>query len=498
MPAEPTWEELASEFERIPQNHEPLRVELFEYEGCEGRGLWWWRPENANNDSARASFGLLAARAIGKLKIAPNPIPTTTEYFPVWRLRGQSKDEFLRNADTLAEMSIEIPFGLGDENKDALDPCSRAWLEVLRKRSRAYRESTGNELRVRELTFLSTTGSMPNVCVESATLCRRIARDEIKERLHRADDILGEPLLKNPYQTVDPRYRGLESYFEMMDQCRLLAPAVDDVTTTEAGIIAGAAKSLAHLPGFYKADAEMRRRTEPILQEIERQLLPAPQAIDWLDAHAECYATLVIDHQSWEVYRLLLDKVWYPKAYECLFGSLGMLPLLPEGIKLASELDARRRHWHRQVSENLAAGFGPDHGDPDHRHDTGTTTHQRRFSNNGSRLEANRKSDRQRADTLCCTRAKTVATIIEELNTLRPQMFEDESEYNRLRTQYPQFLVFNIADDRPDLRMKIRAIQGSVRHIRLAQELAGAFHGRKLSTIQKDWKNFKPDKFRRQ
>src|SRR5215510_4200585 len=135
MPAETTWEDLASEFERISQNHEPLRVELFEYEGCEGRGLLWWRPENANNDAARASFSLAAARAIEKLKIAPNPMPTTTEYFPVWRLRGQSKDEFLRNADTLAGMSIEIPFGLGDENKDALDPCSRAWLEVLRKRS---------------------------------------------------------------------------------------------------------------------------------------------------------------------------------------------------------------------------------------------------------------------------------------------------------------------------------------------------------------------------
>ena len=94
-------------------------------------------------------------------------------------------------------------------------------------------------------------------------------------------------------------------------------------------------------------------------------------------------------------------------------------------------------------------------------------------------------------------RAKTVAKLIRELDVLGPQMFEDESEYEELRKQYPDFLVFEIAEKRRDLRRKIVAIQGSRSHIRLAQELAGAHHGRKLTTIQTDWKHFKPGKRKR-
>ena len=95
------------------------------------------------------------------------------------------------------------------------------------------------------------------------------------------------------------------------------------------------------------------------------------------------------------------------------------------------------------------------------------------------------------------TRAMTVARLVKELNQLKPQMFEDESEYNRLREIYPEFLAFRIGEQRPDLKVKILAIRGSTRHIRLAQELAGAHHGRQLSTIQDDWKDFKPVEFKR-
>jgi hypothetical protein len=95
------------------------------------------------------------------------------------------------------------------------------------------------------------------------------------------------------------------------------------------------------------------------------------------------------------------------------------------------------------------------------------------------------------------TRAQTVARLIRELDDLKPQMFEDEAEYERLRVQYPDFLTFKIAAARPHLKAKILAIRGSTRHIRLAQELAGAHHGRELSTIKEDWKNHKPPEFRR-
>jgi hypothetical protein len=77
-------------------------------------------------------------------------------------------------------------------------------------------------------------------------------------------------------------------------------------------------------------------------------------------------------------------------------------------------------------------------------------------------------------------------------------MFEDESEYQRLRDHYSEFLTFQIADRRPDLRMKVLAIRSSSRHIRLAQELAAAHYGRSFSTIEDDWKDHKPPKFKRQ
>jgi hypothetical protein len=95
------------------------------------------------------------------------------------------------------------------------------------------------------------------------------------------------------------------------------------------------------------------------------------------------------------------------------------------------------------------------------------------------------------------TRALTVARLIRELDALKPQMFEDKAEYEKLRAQHPKFIAFEIAEARPDLKLKILGIRGSIRHIRLAQELAAAHHGRELSTIQEDWKNHKPQEFRR-
>jgi len=95
------------------------------------------------------------------------------------------------------------------------------------------------------------------------------------------------------------------------------------------------------------------------------------------------------------------------------------------------------------------------------------------------------------------SRAATVAKLIGELNLLKPQMFDDEAEYNKLRAQYPGFLTFKTAESRPHLKMKVLGMRGSTRHIRLAQELAAAHHGRELSTIQDDWKNYKPPEFKR-
>jgi len=92
-------------------------------------------------------------------------------------------------------------------------------------------------------------------------------------------------------------------------------------------------------------------------------------------------------------------------------------------------------------------------------------------------------------------RARTVATIIEELNILKPQMY-GASDYGRLASEHPDYLTFQVAMKRPDLKLKVINILASRRHYRLALELAAACHGKELSTLQTDWKRHKPEAFR--
>src|SRR5215469_4691830 len=94
-------------------------------------------------------------------------------------------------------------------------------------------------------------------------------------------------------------------------------------------------------------------------------------------------------------------------------------------------------------------------------------------------------------------RAATVAKILDELNTLKQQLFDDSEEYDLLEARYPEFLCFQIAKDRPDLKMKLQGIQGSPHHLRLAKELAAARFGKSLATIEDDWKDHKPADRRR-
>jgi hypothetical protein len=57
----------------------------------------------------------------------------------------------------------------------------------------------------------------------------------------------------------------------------------------------------------------------------------------------------------------------------------------------------------------------------------------------------------------------TVARLLGELNILKLQMVEDESEYTHLRAQYPDFLTFRIAEQHSDLKTKILALRSSAR-----------------------------------
>lgn len=99
----------------------------------------------------------------------------------------------------------------------------------------------------------------------------------------------------------------------------------------------------------------------------------------------------------------------------------------------------------------------------------------------------------QTRETRCRARAASVANVISELTKLKPRLFDDEREYERLEAQHPEFTCFQVAKGHPDLKLKIRSIQGSRQHVRLAQEIVAAQYGLALATIKDDWKHYKPE-----
>ena len=94
-------------------------------------------------------------------------------------------------------------------------------------------------------------------------------------------------------------------------------------------------------------------------------------------------------------------------------------------------------------------------------------------------------------------RAKTVAQLIRELDELRLRMFEDDLQYEQLKSVHSDFLAFQIAEDQPKLKRKLMSIHGSAAYKALAQEFAAAHFGKELTTIITDWKRYKPDEFKR-
>jgi hypothetical protein len=67
-------------------------------------------------------------------------------------------------------------------DRDAVDACTRAWLEWLRRQSAAFRSSKG-ELSIKDQTYKSLSGTIEDLCTASAVSCKRLARNEIGSRL---------------------------------------------------------------------------------------------------------------------------------------------------------------------------------------------------------------------------------------------------------------------------------------------------------------------------
>jgi hypothetical protein len=183
MSREPSWEDLVEELKKIRHGAEPLRAQWHAYVGSEDYGIWFFRFDGLGTEELRAAFSLIAARAIEKLGILPIPIPQPSQNFPDWRLDCQLVEEMALAEGKPIDLGDAVPFGLGVVDRDAVDPCSRAWLELLRRESTAFRPSGSGPIinKGRQSKFLS--GAISDVCGASAVYFMQRARDEIGTQL---------------------------------------------------------------------------------------------------------------------------------------------------------------------------------------------------------------------------------------------------------------------------------------------------------------------------
>ncbi len=179
-----SWEELAKDFKQISTPEGPLWAQWFAYEGSEPYGIWLLRPEGLATDEARAQFSLLAARAINMLALAPSPIPSATEFFPHWGLCREAEEDLTYPAGQSNNPSDAVPRGLGTADLDAVDPCSRGWLELLRRESASFVETSRGTETFRNQEFATRSAAINDVCGASATFCVRQARESIRTQLN--------------------------------------------------------------------------------------------------------------------------------------------------------------------------------------------------------------------------------------------------------------------------------------------------------------------------
>jgi hypothetical protein len=177
-----SWEQLADQLESI-KAIQPLWAQWHAYVGSEDYGIWILRPDAPSADQARAKFSLIAARAIQKLRIPPVPVPQPLQHCPHWTDYCRAEEEMARRAGRVRDLSNAVPYGLDKTDGDAVDPCTRAWLELLRRESRDFRASNRSKETLGTAEYQGLGGRIEDLCGTSAAYCRRRQRDEIGARL---------------------------------------------------------------------------------------------------------------------------------------------------------------------------------------------------------------------------------------------------------------------------------------------------------------------------
>jgi hypothetical protein len=186
-----TWEELVEEIQRIRQSMPPLRADWFANKEREEYGIWVLRLDAVGTEEAVAVFTVFAAHVVEKLGIEPQPLPQPSEHDPQWEQYLQIEEEGARLQGKTLDLADTVPYGLGVIDRDAVDPCTRAWLEELRRHSIGFRLSEGTCSLSGQKSIIFN-GEIPDLYEASSIYCMRRARDEIGKRL------------QNRAGTVDP------------------------------------------------------------------------------------------------------------------------------------------------------------------------------------------------------------------------------------------------------------------------------------------------------
>jgi len=178
-----SWEDLLNELQKVRNLGPPLSASWYAYKGRENYGIWLLHPSGPRPEEYVASFSLFAAKAIATCGILPIPVPLPLEHCPHWKTIIEALGLAPGRSLDFPEV---VPHGLGTVDLDAVDPYTRAWLELLRQESRDFHlTSEGTEI-IAGTEYASVAGRIEDVCTASAIFIKRRARNEIGSRVDEA------------------------------------------------------------------------------------------------------------------------------------------------------------------------------------------------------------------------------------------------------------------------------------------------------------------------
>jgi len=177
---ETSWDHLIVEIEAIKAELQ-LSAYWHAYVGNEAYGVWILYPDDRASDQIRARFTLFAARAIEMAGIRPISLPEPLQHCPQWKDYCRAEEAAALLTGNERDFAAAVPFGLANVDRDAVDPCTRAWLEELRRESRSPIIKGRSRIGDTECETLGLR--IEDLCGESAAYCRRRVREDIRDRL---------------------------------------------------------------------------------------------------------------------------------------------------------------------------------------------------------------------------------------------------------------------------------------------------------------------------